>query len=297
MEPEKTGRRPKQRREDCVQVTECSTWRDAQQLLWCIGSTHQEVLFRGQSDEEWPLESSFGRLVRTLAEQRRWDKDGLRAIEQQLESDLLGEFRRAYYRIAGASLLPDDDVAVLALAQHHGLPTRLLDWTRSPYIAAFFAFDGCRATVFPPGQRVAIWAFDWEIFEVLLYYSYRDAKDEQVVADKPKDLQDVLRAIQGSPWPRIDKVQISGHVDRRMVHQDAFFTRAVKVEDDIESYLRTKSRFAPRTVLTKIIVPGSEQASALKDLSLMAINPVSLMNDPDAAAATAFNAVVRFKPE
>ena len=79
-----------------------------------------------------------------------------------------------------------------------------------------------------------------------------------------------------------------------MVYQEGLFTRAVKAEDDIESYLTDKSQFAGGTILKKIVIPGSEQAGALKQLSLMPITPVTLMSDADGAAATAVNAVVRF---
>jgi FRG domain-containing protein len=47
---------------------------------------------------------------------------------------------------------------LLALAQHYGVPTRMLDWSRHPYIAAYFAASDCvrqRKT-----GRLALWAFD-----------------------------------------------------------------------------------------------------------------------------------------
>jgi hypothetical protein len=47
----------------------------------------------------------------------------------------------------------DDDLQWLALMQHHGAPTRLLDLTWSPYVAAFFALECATGDA-------AVWAFN-----------------------------------------------------------------------------------------------------------------------------------------
>lgn len=78
-------------------------------------------VFRGLSDESYRLETSLMRLGGPYC---------------QLEKHLLRNFRKYAQSVAGEV---GSFWHLLAIAQHYGLPTRLLDWTYSPYIALHFA--------------------------------------------------------------------------------------------------------------------------------------------------------------
>lgn len=81
-------------------------------------------IFRGLSDARYDLKTSLVRLGHSPEQTR------------DLENVILRHFKK--YAFQNAS--PDgSEWNWLALAQHHGLPTRLLDWTYSPYIAMHFA--------------------------------------------------------------------------------------------------------------------------------------------------------------
>lgn len=156
--------------------------------LW--GNAPGDWIFRGQSDATWPLLPSAHRaeswvpLTTTLAKSFRPElaNDMQRA---KREHGLLCEFFRSAdeagldvpdYSTADMllfsnlpALLTDENnlwpafnlIPVLALAQHYGIPTRLLDWTRRGRNAAYFA-------ALPPKEEatdLSVWAIDTRLIE------------------------------------------------------------------------------------------------------------------------------------
>jgi hypothetical protein len=93
--------------------------------------------FRGQANSDWQLLPRAGRPEYFLG-----DVSGVNLRD-------LGRFNAWRQRAVAYCSLPDNDLESLAIAQHHGLATRLLDWTTNPLIAMYFAVfeelqaDGC----------------------------------------------------------------------------------------------------------------------------------------------------------
>ena len=74
-----------------------------------------------------------------------------------MEDALLKRFRELATRFNIANLPEADDIlGWWEVMQHHGAPTRLLDWTTSPFIASWFAIDGHKEE----HGDMAIWLYD-----------------------------------------------------------------------------------------------------------------------------------------
>lgn len=110
---------------------------------WSDFVAHSDAMqgwaFRGHLSPEWPLVPSLSRrLMQFCPDKQLWPLREARAMRV---------FRRkAHIHLSDRSAL-DDDLRCLALMQHHGAVTRLLDFTKSPFVAAFFALESAVAEV------------------------------------------------------------------------------------------------------------------------------------------------------
>ena len=88
-----------------------------------------ERIFRGVTDKDHELVPSIGRSTEA----------GTSGDISTLERDLMEEFKRL--SVPELTLPPTSEFEWLFLAQHYGLPTRLLDWSSNPLVALFFAVE------------------------------------------------------------------------------------------------------------------------------------------------------------
>lgn len=93
--------------------------------------------FRGELSAKWPLITSLSRRLQTYCpDAELWP---LR------EERVLRVFRRKAHIYFREAAMLEDDLRCLALMQHHGAATRLLDFTKSPFVAAFFGLEEAEA--------------------------------------------------------------------------------------------------------------------------------------------------------
>jgi hypothetical protein len=134
---------------------------DFKDLLTRYTEDPPSTIYRGVSNESYTLTTKFDRLCSEKCKRssscRRSDSD-----KHKCEESLLNQFKTR--AISFIHKYPENKWEWLSLAQHHGLPTRLLDWTDSPLVAAYFAVRNPNS--------------DGAIYSLRTHIGYIDIEDE-----------------------------------------------------------------------------------------------------------------------
>jgi hypothetical protein len=135
-------------------------------------------IFRGQSNKEWDLATS---LERSVTDYSWLGHDRATGLETE-EKWMLHEFKRNYHRFSNSAPNIDDSFEWLAIMQHYGSPTRLLDFTESFFIATYFAIIDSKSDA-------AVWAINrWVLRDKLKNVFSLNYNNSETLKDEVNDI-------------------------------------------------------------------------------------------------------------
>jgi hypothetical protein len=221
---------------------------------------YRDYVWRGQRRgyPEWVLKSKFDRHPVYQNERER---------ENILEKHL-GQFRRAIRGRRGTNPPELKEDELWALGQHYGLKTPFLDWTESPFVAAYFAFvkqvDGAKQN---EGKRV-------------VYGLNRD------IVRWHQETINISQNMRVSKKQFVKFPSIEAHENVRFLAQSCVLTKALKGQDIKQRVQRCyhETNHRNRIILVEISIDDSEREECLRDLNTMNINHASLFPDIEGAA-------------
>lgn len=227
--------------------------------------------FRGQENASWPLLSSLSRhLFDFLPDKTLW-----RAREERGTRI----FRRKAHNYVTDPAVLDDELRCLAMIQHHGGSTRLIDFTKSPFVAAFFALE--RAV-----GDAAVFALNtprlWTSAPLAAPTLTRAAIDPRVRGNLERYFYENAHDILWVGEPE--------QMDRRLVAQSGTFVMPGVLDKSIDEILE---HYPSRTeLIRKIILPRHTREDGLRMLYRMNITNASLFPDLEGLAKS-----IRFELE
>lgn len=223
------------------------------------------ILFRGQKDSDWDLNTTLERIsskkwaVDEYAELTLYCSTRIQSLtEKEFELPTMKALSEMLGRKEEAAQIISPFYHYWVHLRHHGFPSPLLDWTESPYIAAYFAFEE-RSNA----SNAAIFAF----------------------IEKP-------RGIKGT-WEIPPKITVLGpnvKTHRRHFLQQSRYTICTEIDNGTNQFAHHQEVIETgppvQDVLIKICIPYSERIKFLSHLYEMNITRLSLFQSEEALMQT-----------
>ena len=230
-----------------VPADSTKTWDEFKRWVLSQKRRNSGLIYRGHSDSAYTLQTSFHR-------------HGRRDLFRYCLKDV-PELTRTMSATIGRSFSLTDAVEYgecLYLAQHHGYPTPLLDWTESPYVATFFSFHGINKHK-THDEVVRIYQFDKDLWH-----------------KKYKIVGNVL-----DPAPSFSALYLHARDNERALPQQSVVTFSNIF--NIELFIRNCEQADGQKYLKIVDINTSDRNLAMKDLEIMGITESSLFPGLDGA--------------
>ena len=225
--------------------------------------------FRGQVNACWPLLTAI-------------ERSDFIELKIGIELEFVAEFQRGARNYLSKDELPEHLIEWLALMQHHGAPTRLLDFSRSPFIAAYFAYEQCFVQ---NDINVAVWAINFNFLkkkaleELEPEFSIELKENKNLITDK------LFEKIFFQNNHNLVFPVEPFRMNRRYFLQQSIF---VSTGNSNESFINQLNFLGPEIsrAVIRIELPSILQKEVLRDLQRMNLNRASLFPDLDGYAAS-----------
>lgn len=242
------------RYEDGVLRLALASWHEFLDVCQIFANNRADYIWRGHQDEDWTLKSYFDRESPSFLPHITDRRDKL--------AHVLDGFKQWLSELPGMCINGRSEDELWAIGQHYGLPTPLLDWTESPYIAAFMAFRR-KDTGSQSGNRV-VYALS-KVLKTLM----RKTK----MKEKCKRTGKLISSRTSARDRFIEFLDLSETCDMvqnlRLKAQKGRFTKAldgIRIDDGVSRLVRHRREIseAETVILARIEIPNTERHNCLE---------------------------------
>lgn len=203
-----------------------------------IGRNRSSYLYRGMPNSAFHLATSLSRNCKDKA--------------FNIEKSILRNFTK--YASIDDPKLANSVWRQLIIGQHHGLPTRLLDWTYSPLIALHFATSGEGFSQMDENDCV-VWAIDIEEINSLLPKKYRKRLDEESSYLFTVEMLDgLVQCLEEYDTDMEDRSMIliePPSIDQRIINQYSYFSIMPREVKSMEDFLNQNTEHTIKYVIDR----------------------------------------------